>query len=118
MRQARSIVTIERVRVLGSKAVLRLAGRMDIESAARFEPACDSCISEGFTTLVFDVADLTYISSNGLRSIISVAKKLKETGGGLRICGLTGLVRQVFEITRLTEVFAQHDSVDSALRDN
>lgn len=118
MRQARSIVTIERVKVLGCKAVLRLAGRMDIESAARFEPACESCISEGFTTLVIDVADLAYISSNGLRSIVSVAKNLKEKGGELRICGLTGLVRQVFEITQLTQAFAQHDTVDSALMDN
>ena len=118
MRQARSIVTIERVKVLGTKAVLRLAGRMDIESAAGFELACDSCISEGFTTLVIDVADLTYISSYGLRSIVSVAKKLNEKGGELRICGLTGLVRQVFEITHLTQTFAQHDTVDSALMDN
>ena len=115
---AKSIVTTERVKVLGSKAVLRLAGRMDIESATGFEPACDSCIREGFTTLVLDVADLTYISSNGLRSIVSVAKKLAEKGGALRICGLTGLVRQVFEITRLNQTFAQYDAVDSALMDS
>jgi hypothetical protein len=33
----------------------------------------------------------------------------------LRICRLTGLVRQVFEITRLNQVFPPHDSVESAL---
>ncbi len=111
-------MNLERAQVLGSKAVLRLAGRMDVESAARFEPACESCISEGFTTLIIDVADLTYISSNGLRSIISVAKKLTEKGGELRICGPTGLVRQVFEITKLTQVFPLHENVGSALMDN
>ncbi len=118
MRQARSIVTIERVQVLGSKAVLRLTGRMDVESAASFEPACESCISEGFTILVIDVGGLTYISSNGLRSIISVAKKLTEKGGELRICGPTGLVRQVFEITKLSQVFPMHETVESALMDS
>lgn len=111
-------MTIERVQVSGSKAVLRLTGRMDVESANRFEPACESCISEGFTTLVIDVGDLTYISSNGLRSIISVAKKLTEKRGELRICGATGLVRQVFEITKLTQVFPLHETVESALMDS
>jgi anti-anti-sigma factor len=50
----------------------------------------------------------------GLRCFVSVAKKLKSGGGELRVCRLTGLVRQVFEITRLNEVFPMYDSVESA----
>ena len=46
-----------------------------------------------------------YVSSMGLRSFVPIAKKLRDKGGELRICRLTGLVRQVFEITRLNQVF-------------
>ncbi|HWG21002.1 MAG TPA: STAS domain-containing protein [Terracidiphilus sp.] len=109
-------MNIERVQV-GSKVVLRVAGRMDAETASQFESECESCISEGFTTLIVDLGDLTYISSMGLRSFVAIAKKLKGHGGGLRVCRITGLVLQVFEITRLTQLFPLHGSVESALVD-
>jgi anti-anti-sigma factor len=108
-------VIIERVQVLDRVVVLRAAGRMDVDSATQFEPACDACIGEGFTRIVIDFGDLTYISSMGLRSVVTIAKKLKEKGGQLRICRQTGLVRQVFEITRLTQLFPVYDTLESAL---
>ena len=88
---------------------------MDVDSATHFEPECDACIADGFTTLIVDFSNLAYISSMGLRSVVTIAKKLKDKNGELRICGLTGLVRQVFEITRLVQLFPMYDSVESAL---
>jgi anti-anti-sigma factor len=107
-------VNIDRTQI-GGKVVLHVVGRMDAENALRFEQQCEACISEGFTRVVVDLGDLTYVSSMGLRSVVAVAKKLRDKGGDLRICRLTGLVRQVFEITRLNQVFPPHESVESAL---
>jgi anti-sigma B factor antagonist len=106
-------VTIDRSQV-GSKVVLYVAGRMDAESATHFEAQCRLCISEGITSLVIDLGDLSYVSSMGLRSFVAIGQKLKSKGGELRICRLTGLVRQVFEITRLDQLFPMYDSVESA----
>jgi anti-sigma B factor antagonist len=108
------IVNIKRTQV-GDKVVLHVAGRMDAENADQFEQQCESSIAEGFTNLVADLGDLTYISSLGLRSVVAVAQKLRGKGGDLRLCRLTGLVRQVFEITRLNQIFPTYDSVDAAL---
>jgi len=88
---------------------------MDAESTPAFEAQCDSCIAEGFTNLVLDLGGLTYVSSMGLGAIVRVAKHLRDSGGEVRICCLTGLVRQLFEITRLNLVFPPHDSLESAL---
>ena len=107
-------MTIERIQV-GSKVVLRVAGRMDADTAVQFEQQCETCISEGITSLVIDLGDLRYISSMGLRSFVVIAQKLRQKGGALRICRLTGLVQQVFEITRLNQVLPLHDSLESAL---
>ncbi len=107
-------MTIDCIQVEG-KVVLHVVGRMDAESAAQFEGQCDSCISEGSTSLIVDLGDLSYVSSMGLRSFVGVAKKLKNKGGELRICRLTGLVRQVFEITRLNQLVPMYDSVESAV---
>ena len=114
IRHARGIVTIEQTQV-GDKVVLHVAGRMDAETAVQFEQHCDSCIAEGFTNLIIDLCDLTYVSSMGLRSFVATAQTLRAKGGELHICRLTGLVRQVFEITRLDRVLSLHDSVESAL---
>ena len=110
-------MNIERVQV-GVRAVLHVAGRMNADNAAQFESECESCISEGFTNIVVDLGDLVYISSAGLRSVITIAKKLKDKGGELRICCLTGMVLQVFEITSLTQVFPPYDSVESAAQED
>jgi len=107
-------VTIDRTQVDG-KVVLHVAGRMDAENAVLFERECESCIAEGVRSLVVNLTDLKYVSSMGLRSFVMVGQKLKEEGGDFRICCLTGLVRQVFEITRLNQVLLLHDSLESAL---
>ncbi len=114
LRHPRDTMTIDRTQI-GGKVVLHVAGRMDAESAALLEGQCDFCISEGMTSLVIDLGDLSYVSSMGLRSFVGIAQKLKSKGGELRICRLTGLVRQVFEITRLNQVFPMYESVESAL---
>jgi anti-sigma B factor antagonist len=88
---------------------------MDAENASQFEQQCESCIAEGYTTIVVDLGELTYVSSMGLGVLVKIARQLRDKGGELRICCLTGLVRQLFEITRLNLVFPPHDSVESAL---
>ena len=107
-------MTIEQKQVAG-QVVLLVSGRMDAESAPDFEKTCRTSIAEGHTGLVVDLGELTYVSSMGLRSFISIAKILKEKGGALRICHLKGLVRQVFEITGLMELFSVYESVEAAL---
>jgi anti-anti-sigma factor len=88
---------------------------MDAESAAAFEEACKCWVEQGVYRLVIDMSELAYVSSMGLRSFITVGKLAQEKGGRLRLCRLAGLVKQVFEITRLTSLFPIHDSIESAL---
>ena len=107
-------MTIEQKQVAG-QVVLLVSGRMDAESAPDFEKTCRTSIAEGHTGLVVDLGELTYVSSMGLRSFIAIAKTLQEKQGALRICRLKGLVKQVFEITGLLDMFRTYDSVEAAL---
>jgi anti-anti-sigma factor len=109
-----TVVTIER-RQVSDQVVFLVSGRMDAENAPQFEQQCRACIAEGLSGLVVDLGELTYVSSMGLRSFVSVGKALKDKGGALRICGLHGLVKQVFEITGLLGTFPVYESVEAAL---
>ena len=107
------IVTIESTEVNG-RVVLKLGGRMDAESAKTFEFACESHVGAG-KPIVVDVGDLVYVSSLGLRSFVTVGKALKDGGGELRLCRMSGFVKQVFEITRLSTVFPIFDTIEGAV---
>lgn len=110
----KSYLKIDRT-LVSDHVVLVVSGRMDAENAPQFEEKCKQCIVEGHNGLVADLGGLTYVSSMGLRSFLSVAKTLQSMGGALRLCGLKGLVQQVFEITGLLQVFSVYESVESAV---
>lgn len=93
----------------GAFLVLEVAGRMDTITAPEFEARCLSCLEAGDKRLVVDLGKLEYISSAGLRSILSAAKKLKAAGGDMAFCALTGIVAEVFAVSgfnKLLPVFA------------
>lgn len=100
---------------LDKAVLLKVTGRMDAENAPEFEQACNRWIAQGRKHLIADLADLQYVSSMGLRSFLSVAQKLQSTSGSLILCGLHGLPRQVFEMTRLIGLFPVFESTEQAL---
>ncbi|MDO9630480.1 MAG: STAS domain-containing protein, partial [Humidesulfovibrio sp.] len=67
----------------GAFYVLEVTGRMDALTSQGFETECQSRLEAGDTRIVADLGGLEYISSAGLRSILSAAKKLKAAGGDL-----------------------------------
>lgn len=99
----------------GSTFVLKLIGRMDANYSREFDKACNDCIAQGAKNIIVDMSELAYVSSMGLRYFVNVGKTLNEAGGALRLSGIHGLVKQLFQLTRLNDVFPTHDSVDAAL---
>jgi len=94
--------------------ILKVAGRMDAESHQQFEQACEPWIQQGVTHLIVDLAALDYISSAGLGAIARASKSLQKRNGAVLLCGVTGLVKEVLEITRLISMFQVFASVDDA----
>jgi anti-sigma B factor antagonist len=116
LKDSKNYVTIEATQT-GSSVVLKIAGRMDAESAEDFDQACASWADRGVSKMVLDLSELTYVSSMGLRSLVLTAKLMQSHNGTLRLCGVSGFVQQILEITRLNTVFTISESVDAALAD-
>jgi anti-anti-sigma factor len=95
--------------------LLKVSGRMDAENAGEFDKACELWISQGCKHLIADLADLQYVSSMGLRSFLAAAQRLKSVSGSLILCGLKGLPRQVFEMTKLDSLFPIYETAQQAL---
>ncbi len=95
--------------------VLKVAGRMDAASVAGFDAEFNKQIAEGVKVFVLDLADLEYISSAGLRSILAAGKKTKIQQGKIVLCSLKAMVREVFEISGFASLFSIFDSRDAAV---
>ena len=95
--------------------LLKVSGRMDAENAHEFEVACRRWVTQGKKHLIADLAGLQYVSSMGLRSFLAVAQELQSTSGSLILCGLHGLPRQVFEMTRLIGLFPVFETPEQAI---
>ena len=70
----------------------------------------------GDYTLVINLTGLEYISSAGLRSILSTAKQLKAKDGKMLFTGLQGPVKDVFKISGFGSIFKTFETEEEALR--
>ncbi len=95
--------------------VVRVTGRLDAATSNEFEQACGNAVAAGAQSLILEISQLRYVSSAGLRVVLSAAKVVQGKGGVLRVAGLGGMVREVFEISGFSGLFPQHESVEAAI---
>jgi anti-sigma B factor antagonist len=99
----------------GEMTLLTAAGRMDTITAPEFETAVQALLDRKRTRVVADLAQVNYISSAGLRSILVAATKLKAAGGELLFAGVSGMVLDVFTISGFKSMFRLFDTAAEAL---
>jgi anti-anti-sigma factor len=105
--QARKIDTV---------TIVSVSGKLDAVTAPDYEQRLRELLAAGGKTFINDFSGLTYISSAGLRSILTIAKTLKAEEGTLLFSGIKGPVKDVFEISGFGSLFELHDTLDSALK--
>ena len=84
-------------------AIYRISGRLDAEAATGqgLQSAVGSAINGGNARIIFDMREVTLITSAGLRVVIVTAKQAEAAKGGLSIFGVRSSVDEVFEVSGL-----------------
>ena len=103
-------MTISQKRVNGIIHII-ITGRLDAETAPEAETFMKENVSQETIKLLFDLCDLEYLSSAGLRVILMTAKRIYEKGGEIVLCCLNEIVRDVFESSQ----FPMADTVAAGL---
>ena len=91
----------------GSTLVVSPAGRLDTASAPQLEAELNASIGD-VTELILDLAKLEYMSSAGLRIILSAQKTMNKQGSMI-VRNASELVRSVFDITGMDSVINMAD---------
>jgi len=89
----------------GDETVVKVSGCLDTAASADFTKAVEA-VGADVKTLVFDFTALEFIASSALRLLVTVNKRLTADGGNVVITGMNDVVRDVFAVTGLDEVFA------------
>lgn len=87
----------------GTEVTLLLAGRLDTTTAPQLEMKIQESL-EGTERLILDFKDLEYLSSAGLRVLLSAHKAIMKQGGDMRIHHVNEVIHDVFEITGFMDV--------------
>lgn len=65
--------------------------------------------------LILDFRNVQFLSSAVLGLLIRISKKVYESDGQLKLCGIIPKIYKIFKITRLTKIFDIYEDLDSAL---
>lgn len=98
-----------------SITVLRLAGRLDATTVSQLERALTDVQFSGDRAIIIDLSDLTYISSSGLRVLLTGRSNARKRGSEVFLCRLRPSVREVFEMVGFTAVFTIFDTLEQAI---
>ena len=89
----------------GSEITLLPAGRLDTTTAPQLEEQINA-VSEGAERLILDFQELDYLSSAGLRVLLSAHKAFMKRGSGeMIICHVNETIQEVFEVTGFMDIF-------------
>lgn len=98
-------MTLEIIEANGTMTGI-LSGRLDTAASQQFATDMQPLLDNADKPIVLDCTALQFISSSGLRLFLSLRKATMTKGGSVTLKGLLPEVKQVFDITGFTALFA------------
>ena len=86
----------------GSALVIALEGRLDTTTAPDLEKELKNSL-DGITDLTLDMTNLDYISSAGLRVLLTAHKAMMKQGQ-MKVTNASDIVREVFDVTGFSDI--------------
>lgn len=86
----------------GSELTVKVGGRLDTTTAPQLEEELKASM-DGVETLIMDFSSLEYISSAGLRVLLSAQKTMNKQGS-MTVTGVNDTIMEIFEVTGFSEI--------------
>ena len=95
--------------------VVRVEGQLIVGNRQELKGLIQAALEAGDRKFLIDCAATAYIDSSGLGALVTISKKVRESGGELRLAGLNSDLQSLFELTKLDTLFAIAPSVADAV---
>jgi anti-sigma B factor antagonist len=94
----------------GQRVTFFISGKLDAETSPDLEAKIRG-VSIAKTEIVFDFAELEYVSSMGLRVVLQAYKLMKTRGGKFKVQNIPDAVKSVFEMTGFMKTFERDEKL-------
>ena len=95
---------------------IAIKGRLDADSSPEAEIIVKDVLDGPANRMLFDLRDLEYLSSAGLRILLSAAKEMRRRNGQIVLCDLNEFVKEIFEVSGFQSLIPITDSVESGIK--
>ena len=102
------------VRTIDQVTVVDLIGEIDASTAAAAE-AQILLLAASASKLLLEMTGVTFMSSAGLRLLLSTYRHISDRGGRVVLVGLSEDLRDTMSMTGFLEFFPTHDTLEGAL---
>jgi anti-sigma B factor antagonist len=99
----------------GGVTTIKVDGQLIIGNRHELKDLIQAALERGDRRLLIDFSRTGYIDSSGLGALVSISKRIRESGGELRLSGLNDDLRSLFELTKLDTLFAITETPEQAL---
>jgi len=94
---------------------IHIKGRLDADSSSEAEKVVKEALEGQTNRVLFDLGALEYLSSAGLRVLLSAAKEMRRREGKIVLCSLNEFVKEIFEVSGFQSLIPIADSVESGI---
>lgn len=95
--------------------LLTVNGRIDSSNATEFETSLRDVFDRGSSSMVLNLANVSYMSSAGLRTLVSTLKESKKRGGDVRLSSPSERVNEVLTLAGLDTLFQIYEDDTAAV---
>ena len=96
--------------------IISLKGALDVSLQNKLKTKLSDFADANAGDMILDFGQVTFIDSSCLGTIVSMAKKLREKKGDIKLINLSDDVRSIFQITRLDRVLEIFDDSNAAVQ--
>jgi len=97
----------------GDIYLVKIGGRLDADSCYQLEDEVDRLLEEKMKSIILDCSEVTYLSSSGLRVLLSISRQL-EGKGDLVLVNLRDTVKKFIKAARMEDLLIEADTVEGA----
>ncbi len=99
----------------GDVAVVKVgAESLDPGSSSLLKETAEAAMTER-PRLVIDLSEVEFINSTGFSALLWCLRRAQELGGDVKLCGVKGDVRTLFQLIRMHRVFEIYESREAAV---
>ncbi len=96
--------------------LVEVIGRIDSSTAPQLDQALQKIIKDGRYHIVVDLAETDFMSSAGLRALLSALKQVRRFNrGDLRLANMPDRIKKAFDLAGLLELFKTYDNTVDAV---